>query len=228
MIDRRRFLESTGTVLLTAAALVALSGPRGLGLGTLGFIGEAEAQTVDMLKLMAPGALPDIVLGKDNAPVTIVEYASMTCSHCAHFHATTWPVLKEKYIDTGKVKFILREYPLDIVAKAAFMVARCSGNDKYYPMVDTLFDNQKSWAFTNNPAQALLTIAKQSGMTEQQFNTCLSDQKLAGQIDQVAKRGAEEFNIDSTPTFFINGKKISGAISPEELDKELAPLLGAN
>ncbi|MDR6954571.1 protein-disulfide isomerase [Ancylobacter sp. 3268] len=228
MIDRRRFLEGTGTVLLTAAALLALSGPRGLGLGELGFVGQADAQTVDAAKLLQPGPLPDQWLGKEDAPVTIVEYASMTCGHCAHFHATTWPVLKEKYIDTGKVRFVLREFPLDIVAKAAFMLARCSGEGKYYPMVDTLFDNQKNWAFTNNPAQALLAIAKQSGMTEQQFNACLSDAKLAGEIDQSAKRGADDFNVDSTPTFFINGKKVPGAISPEELDKELAPLIGSN
>lgn len=219
MIDRRRFLEGTGTLALTVAAFAGLGG---------GLISRAEAQTVDTAKLMAPGALPDIALGKADAPVTIVEYASMTCGHCAHFHETTYPVLKEKYIDTGKVRFILREFPLDIVAKAAFMLARCAGDDKYYPMTDTLFETQKNWAFTNNPAQALLAIAKQSGMTEDQFNACLNNSALADQIGEVAKRGATEFGIDSTPTFFINGKKVSGAMTPEQLDKELAPLLGAN
>ncbi|MCS0503014.1 DsbA family protein [Ancylobacter mangrovi] len=228
MIDRRRFLEGLGTAALTAAALFTIASPVSFGAGQIAFISSAEAQTVEMAKLMAPGALPDLVLGKADAPVTIVEYASMTCGHCAHFHETTYPVLKEKYIDTGKVKFILREFPLDIVAKAAFMLARCAGPDKYYPMVDTLFETQKSWAFTNNPAQALLTIAKQGGMTEEQFNACLNDKKLAGEVDQVAERGSKEFGIDATPTFFINGKKISGAISPDELDKELEPLLTAN
>ncbi|GLK74344.1 DsbA family protein [Ancylobacter dichloromethanicus] len=219
MIDRRRFLEGIGTLALAVAAFstfgTALTGP-------------AEAQTVDTAKLMEPGALPDQVLGKADAPVTIVEYASMTCGHCAHFHETTFPVLKEKYIDTGKVRFILREFPLDIVAKAAFMLARCAGEGKYYPMTGTLFETQKNWAFSNNPAQALLAIAKQSGMTEEQFNACLNDTKLAGEIDEVAKRGATDFGIDSTPTFFINGKKVAGALSPEQLDKELAPLLGGN
>lgn len=228
MIDRRRLLEGLGTAALTAAAFIALSDPDGLGAGKLSFISHAEAQTVDAAKLMEPGALPDQVLGKADAPVTIVEYASLTCSHCAHFHNTTFPVLKEKYIDTGKVRFILREFPLDIVAKAAFMLARCSGEGKYYPMVDVLFETQKNWAFTNNPAQALLAIAKQSGMSEQQFNTCLSDAKLAENVNAVAERGAKDFGIDSTPTFFINGKKVAGAMSPEDLDKELAPLLGAN
>lgn len=228
MIDRRRLLEGLGTAALTAAAFIALSGPDGLGAGKLSFISHAEAQTIDATKLMEPGALPDQVLGKADAPVTIVEYASLTCSHCAHFHNTTFPVLKEKYIDTGKVRFILREFPLDIVAKAAFMLARCSGEGKYYPMVDVLFETQKNWAFTNNPAQALLAIAKQSGMSEQQFNTCLSDAKLAENVNAVAERGAKDFGVDSTPTFFINGKKVAGAMSPEELDKELAPLLGAN
>ncbi len=191
MIDRRRFLEGLGAAALTAAALVSIASPNGFG--PLSFIGSAQAQTVDTGKLMTEGALPDIVLGKADAPVTIVEYASMTCSHCAQFHNTTYPVLKEKYIDTGKVKLILREFPLDIVAKAAFMVARCAGPDKYYPMVTTLFETQKTWAFNNNAAQALLSIAKQSGMTEAQFNTCLNDTKLAGQIDEVAKRGATDF-----------------------------------
>ncbi|MGA0563234.1 DsbA family protein [Ancylobacter sp. VNQ12] len=228
MIDRRRLLEGLGTAALTAVAFIALSGPDGLGAGKLSFISGAAAQTVDAAKLMEPGALPDQVLGKADAPVTIVEYASLTCSHCAHFHNTTFPVLKEKYIDTGKVRFILREFPLDIVAKAAFMLARCSGEGKYYPMVDVLFETQKNWAFTNNPAQALLAIAKQSGMSEQQFNTCLSDAKLAENVNAVAERGAKDFSVDSTPTFFINGKKVAGAMSPEELDKELAPLLGAN
>ena len=223
MIDRRRFLEGLGAAALTAAALVAIASPNGLG--PLSFIGSAQAQTVDTGKLMTEGALPDIVLGKADAPVTIVEYASMTCGHCAQFHNTTYPVLKEKYIDTGKVKLILREFPLDIVAKAAFMIARCAGPDKYYPMVTTLFETQKNWAFNNNAAQQLLAIAKQSGMTEAQFNTCLNDTKLAGQIDEVAKRGATEFNVNSTPTFFINGKQISGAMSPADLDKEIEPLL---
>lgn len=227
MLDRRRFLEGCGAVALTGAALLALASPDGLGISRIAFIGRAEAQTVSADKLMAPGPLPDIVLGKADAPVTIVEYASMTCGHCAHFHATTFPVLKEKYIDTGKVKLILREFPLDIVAKAAFMVARCAGEMKYYAMVSTLFETQKNWAFGNNPAQALLAVAKQSGMTEEQFNTCLSDTKLAGQIDEQAKRGSE-FGVDATPTFFINGKKVSGAMSPEDLAKEVDPLLGSN
>ncbi|QFR34279.1 DsbA family protein [Ancylobacter sp. TS-1] len=224
MIDRRRVLEGIGTAALTVGALVALASPGGLA-GGLGLIGRAEAQTVDTAKLMAPGPLPDQVLGKADAPVTIVEYASLTCGHCAHFHETTYPVLKEKYIDTGKVRFILREFPLDIVAKAGFMLARCAGEGKYYPLTDTLFETQKSWAFGNNPAQALLAIAKQSGMTEQQFNACLNDTKLAGQIDETTKLGAG-FGVDSTPTFFINGKKVSGAMSVADLDKELAPLLG--
>ncbi|MBS7538747.1 DsbA family protein [Ancylobacter lacus] len=227
MIDRRRFLEGVGAVALTGAALLAFASPQSFGPATFAFIGEAEAQTVSADKLMAPGALPDIVLGKADAPVTIVEYASMTCGHCAHFHTTTFPILKEKYIDTGKVKLILREFPLDVVAKGAFMIARCAGPDKYYPMVSTMFETQKDWAFGNNPAQALLAIAKQGGMTEEQFNTCLSDAKLAGEVDQVSKRGAE-LGVSATPTFFINGKKISGALSPEDLTKEIDPLLPAN
>ncbi|HSI41650.1 MAG TPA: DsbA family protein [Xanthobacteraceae bacterium] len=227
-IDRRRFLEGAGAAVLTGAALLALASPESLGAARLAFVGRAEAQTISDVKLMAPGALPDQVLGKADAPVTIVEYASMTCGHCANFHTTTFPELKTKYIDTGKVKLILREFPLDIVAKAAFMLARCAGEGKYYPMVSTLFETQKSWAFGNDPAAGLLAVAKQAGMTEQQFNACLNDATLAGNIDQVAQRASADFGVSSTPTFFINGKQLKGSLSPADLDKELGPLVGAN
>jgi protein-disulfide isomerase len=222
ILSRRHLLQLTG-----GAAALGLAAAWGLGWPAQAQRKKAGPTEVSTEELMKPGPLPDLVLGKDDAPITVVEYASMTCGHCANFHNTVFPVLKEKYIDTGKVKMILREFPLDIVAKAAFMVARCSGDAKYYPMVATLFETQKTWAFGNNPAQALLTVAKQGGMTEEQFNACLSDTKLGGQIDQQAKRGAE-LGVDSTPTFFINGKKLSGALSPEDLAKEVDPLIGSN
>ncbi|SJM29649.1 DsbA family protein [Mesorhizobium delmotii] len=184
-----------------------------------------EAQgTVDMAALLKPGALPDEQLGKDDAKVTIVEYASMTCPHCAHFHETTLPELKTKYIDTGKARLILREFPFDPSAEAGFMLARCS-KDNYFPMVDVLFRQQENWAGVANTKDALLQISKMAGFTQESFEACLTDQKLLDDVRSVQKRGADEFKVDSTPTFFINGKTYKGALSIEEISAIIDPLL---
>lgn len=189
--------------------------------------GGASAQSMDQAKLMAPAAspLPAKVMGSESAPVTIVEYASATCSHCAAFHTKTFPELKTKYIDTGKVRFVFREFPFDPVATAAFMLARCMPQDKYFPMMSTLFETQRGWAFGGDPAAGLLAIAKQAGMSEADFEKCLSDKDLADKIQAGVLYGNKELGIDATPTFFINGKKIAGALTIADLDKELAPLL---
>jgi protein-disulfide isomerase len=171
---------------------------------------------VDMAKLLEPGALPDKVLGKDDAPVTIVEYASMTCSHCAHFANTTFPALKEKYIDTGKARLIFREFPFDPRAEAGFMLARCSG-DNYFAMVDVLFKQQQSWAGVADAKAALMQIAKLAGFSQESFDACLTDQKLLDEVRAVQRRGSQDFGVDSTPTFFINGNMYKGALSIEEM-----------
>jgi len=184
-----------------------------------------EAQgTVDMAELLKPGALPDKSMGKEDAPVTVVEYASMTCPHCAHFAETTFPEMKTKYIDTGKVRYILREFPFDPRAEAGFMLARCAG-DNYFPMVDVLFKQQQNWAAAENAKDALFQLSKLAGFTQESFNACLTDQKLLDQVRAVQKRGAEEFKVDSTPTFFINGKTYKGAMSIEEVSAIIDPLL---
>ena len=133
-ITRREFCQSTAALALATAVL---------GVSSLSpFPGAAFAETVPTDELMKPDALPDMMMGDDKAPVTVIEYASMTCPHCAHFTETTFPELKKRYIDTGKVRFIFREFPLDNLAAAAFMLARCSGTsdkDKYFALIDTLF-----------------------------------------------------------------------------------------
>ncbi|MBZ9964993.1 DsbA family protein [Mesorhizobium sp. B292B1B] len=184
-----------------------------------------EAQgTVDMAELLKPGALPDKQLGKDDAKVTIVEYASMTCPHCAHFAETTFPELKKKYIDTGKARYILREFPFDPSAEAGFMLARCA-KDNYFPMVDVLFRQQANWVGVSNTKDALLQISKLAGFTQESFEACLTDQKLLDDVRAVQKRGADEFKVDSTPTFFINGKTYKGAMSIEEMSAIIDPQL---
>lgn len=170
--------------------------------------------TVDMEKLLQNTSLPEMVLGSEDAPVTIVEYASMTCGHCRTFHEQTFPQINEEFIQTGKVRFILREFPLDPRATAAFMLARCS-DDKYFPVVDVLFNRQDGWARAEpqNAAKSLFDTVKIAGFTEESFDACLKDQALLDNINAVRKQASEEFGVQSTPTFFIDGKRYPGALS---------------
>lgn len=215
LITRRKFI----------AATAALSAIAGLPLGrSFAFIGDALAQSPSPADLAQAGPLGDVVMGKADAPVTIIEYASMTCSHCATFHNTVYPEMKKKYIDTGKVKYILREFPLDPLAAAGFMLARCAGKDKYHAMVEMLFNKQKEWV-VQNPIPPLLALAQQAGFTKDSFESCLKDQKTLEAIESVRTHGAEKLGVNSTPTFFINGKLFRGTMTMAELDKQIEPLL---
>jgi len=179
---------------------------------------------VDVKELMAPDALPDVWVGAADAPVTIVEYASMTCSHCATFHNETFPLLKKNYLDTGKARFTLREFPLDALAAAAFMLARSAG-EKREALVDLLFAQQKNWAFVDKPLDALEQTVKQAGISSDDFKKCLQDNALYQNVLKVRQRGADKFGVDSTPTFFINGERKKGEIAAADLDKTLAPFV---
>jgi protein-disulfide isomerase len=197
------------------------------GMIGLGSAFAQNAETVSPVKLMAPQALPDQVLGNALAKVTVIEYASLTCGHCANFHNNTFPAFKTKYIDTGKVRFILREFPLDAVAAASFMLARCAGADKYHPIVDLIFKNQKAILSAEKIDTALFEQLKPFGFTQESFDACLKDQKLYEDVTKVKEAGSG-FGVDSTPTFFINGVKHSGAIEMAELEKMIEPLLATN
>jgi len=209
-ITRREFVVSTGA--LAAAAVLLGSAPLAL------------AQGPTQEELMRPGPLPDLVLGKADAPVTIIEYASMTCPHCATFHKTTYPALKTKYIDTGKVRFIFREFPLDELAVAASMLARCAGGEKSMALIDVLFASQDKWA-VRNPVPVLQQMAKQAGFTQATFEECLRDQKLHDNILAMRERGSKDYKVESTPTLFVNGKMLKGGITIEQIEKEIAPFL---
>jgi protein-disulfide isomerase len=185
---------------------------------------SGDAGDPSTAELMKPGPLGDMTLGDPKAPVTIIEYASMTCGHCASFHNNTYPEFKKRYIDTGKVRFVFREFPLDQLALAAFMLARCAGKDRYFPMVETLFHQQNDWV-VQQPLKPLLSIARQAGFTEERFNACLKDQKVQDGIVAVQERAAKQFKVQSTPTFFINGKQHRGAYALPELEKEIASYL---
>jgi protein-disulfide isomerase len=169
--------------------------------------------------LMQPGPLPDIVEGAASAPATIVEYASMTCSHCAAFHDQVWPALKAKYVDTGRAKFILREFPLDPLAIAAFMAARCAGPDKRDALVDRLFARQEEWAFSDEPLERL---RRETGLSPTDFLACVKDKALFDGIAATRDSAAERFGLDSTPTFFVNGHKLDGEPALPAFDAALA------
>jgi protein-disulfide isomerase len=212
-ITRREFCQHTATLALASVVLGVSSLPP--------FEGLALADTIPAAELMKPDALPDMVLGDEKAPVTIIEYASMTCSHCAHFQEATFPELKKRYIDAGKVRYMLREFPLDPLAGAAFMLARCAGQDdkgKYYALVDTLFRQQRQWA-VEKPIPPLLAIAKQAGFTQQTFDACLANQKVLDGIESVRQRAMTKFKVQSTPTFFVNGELIAGDVSIDDMAK---------
>lgn len=185
----------------------------------------AADQTFPTAQLMAEPPLPDLWQGSKDAPVTIIEYASMTCTHCAAFHAETWPTLKTNYIDTGKARFVLREFPLDPLATAGFMLGRCAGPDKRNAVLDLLFDQQKNWAFVDKPVEALQNTVKQAGITQEAFQTCLKDQKLYGQVNAERDAAGKAFKVEATPTFYINGTQHAGELSVDELDKILRPLV---
>jgi len=184
----------------------------------------AQAADPSVADLMQPNPLGEMAIGTDSAPITVIEYASMTCPHCAHFSETTFPELKKRYIDTGKVRFIFREFPLDRLAFAGFLLARCVPSDKYFPMIETLFAQQRDWV-VQSPLQPMRAIAKQAGVSQEAFDACLEDRKLIEGIEKVRSQAADKFGVNSTPTFFVNGKRLGGALSIEEMEKEFAPYL---
>jgi protein-disulfide isomerase len=183
------------------------------------------AGDVDMAAVLAPGPLKEMALGDENAPVTVVEYMSMTCPHCASFHEDNFKPLVEKYVDTGKVRFILREFPFDPRAAAAIMLARCAPENQFFPMVDVMFKQQRSWATAQDGRAALLQIARLAGFTQESFEACLTNQKLLDDVNAVRTKAANEFGVQSTPTFIINGKRYPGNMSVETMSAIIDPLL---
>lgn len=211
MFDRRQFIVTASALGLMPALVPAAL---------------AQDVKVDMAELLKPGPLPEKVLGVETAKVTIVEYASMTCGHCANFHNRTLPHIKKTYIETGKVRMVFREFALDPVAAAVSMLARCAPEEKYHDVVSAFFETQATWARAENIVGALRQVSLQLGFTQETFNACLTNQTLLDGVNAVKVRGETEFKVTSTPTFFINGTMYRGAMSPDEFDKILAPLVG--
>ena len=217
IITRRAF-----TTMLSLTGLAAIA-----GLSPLRFITEAMAQAAaDVAK---PVSLPDMALGPKDASVTITEFASMTCPHCAAFNEQVFPKLKSEYIDTGKVRYIFREFPLDIKAAAGSMLSRCIAKDdaqKYFAVTDMLFRQQSDWVMKNT-TEALTRIGKQAGLSQEQVEKCLNDRSLLDKIAADQKYASDVLKVDSTPTFFINGERIKGEASVGEFEKRIDPLLNS-
>jgi len=167
----------------------------------------------------------DMTLGDPAAKVKVIEYASASCAHCARFNNEVFPAFKAKYIDTGKVHYTLKEFltPPTEVAAAGFLLARCAGKDKYFTVLDAIYKNQEQMFQTNDFRGGLLRIAQSSGMTEAQFNACVSDEAALKALDERVSKAVKQDNITGTPTFVVNGKKIGeGEVSLAQLDAAIA------
>jgi len=222
-------------IAIAAAAVLAVIVLGYVGYRTFGSEGDVAVSPVSEAdrtafeaELAKPGPLGEMTLGDKSAPITVYEYASLTCSHCADFEKNTFPSVKTNYIDTGKVYYVFREFPFDPVATAAFMLARCAGPERYFGFIEVLFDRQVQWAFVETPMEELKKIAKQGGFSDDAFDACMKNQEIFDHVKTVAQRAAQAFGVRSTPTFFINGEKIEGAIPYEDFDKILKKKLAGD
>ena len=215
-LNRRRFLVCAGAGVGAAAGTIALS--------TTAVVAQKTVDEVPLDKLLARDDLPDLSIGSKDAKVTIVEYASMTCPACANFHNSIFPKLKEKYVDTGKVRFIMREFPLDQLAAAVSMLSRCAGEGKSIPFISVLFKTQSQWR-SRNPLPKLMEISKQAGITKAAFEKCLDNRDMLEKLVKHRDTAGKVYGVNATPSFFVNGKRLKGGYDLASFDKVLAPLL---
>ncbi|MDB5622343.1 MAG: DsbA family protein [Devosia sp.] len=209
------------TIVLAAAATA-------LSACGVGVAGAAEGDMVDTAKLMAPaGGLADKALGHPEAPVTVIEYASPTCPHCATFHNTVYEPFKAAYVDNGKVRFILRPFVRNVLDAAVFMLAEASGEANYHNVIGTYFRTQQNWGTSETPRDAIFEIATQLGFTQESFDAALTNQALFTGMEAVREQALNEFGLEGTPTFYVNGKTLSGDKTLEQLAAEIDPLVPA-
>jgi protein-disulfide isomerase len=209
-------------VPMTRRKVVSLAAAAG-GVAALGAGGYWAYRSFFSANLMQAGPLGEQALGDPKAPVTVIEYASLTCPHCARFAREVFPKLDEQYIRTGKVRYILREFPFDVLGAGVFTLAHCAAKDNYFTVVDKLFETQPTW-LVDQPIGPLRAVFHDLGLTDAAFDACLDDQKVVDGITWVRDRAANEFQVNATPTFFINRKMYVGGMSFDELDKIIRPL----
>jgi protein-disulfide isomerase len=162
----------------------------------------------------------DMVMGKADAPITVIEYASLTCPHCADFEQNTWPKVKQNWVDTGKVRYVFRDFPLDGLAARAEILAHCAGPVRFFSFIESLYDNQTVWATDSDPMAALKRMGLLGGVSSEKFDACQNDQTLQQQI-VATRQGGEDAGVNATPSFFINGKLVTGALPYDDFAKAL-------
>lgn len=181
--------------------------------------GQADQET------QSQAASSEVCLGSATAPVLIIEYSSLSCSHCAHFHRDVLPKIQEKYVKPGHVRIVFRDFPGDQVSLKAHQVAWCKGNIKYLDFVKLLYSTQDKWLLAPDPVAALKSIVVQNGISAQQFDECLNNQAQLDRIIQTRLEGQRKYKIDATPTFIINAKIYKKALTLEEMEEILQPIL---
>jgi len=197
------------------AVAVALSGCGGGAMGPAPPIDKAT-YVPPQAELMAPGPLGDRVIGKPNAPVTVIEYVSLTCPHCANFQKHLFPRVKKEFIDTGRVRYIVREFPIGHTSGTAAIINRCAPEDKYFFLLNQFLTRQPEWVSQEVRPDAIYSVAKSSGMSRETFDKCLSNQTIIDGLTEVKQRG-RQFGVIGTPTFFINGRKAQGEVTYDEI-----------
>ena len=221
--ERRPEVDAVKKYLIAVAIIVVLAAAGAIGYERFGGkpspIPNGDAATTSTPGDQPPLYDDDKVMGDPNAPVTMIEYASLTCPHCADFHNNILPEIKKAYIDTGKVKLVYRDFPLNQAALRGAQLTRCVPAQNNFGMVELLFRNQDSWAFVADPVAELTKLAATAGIDATKFEACINDQAMTDAIVTRAQEGQEKYGVASTPTFFINGRKISGAQPFEDFDK---------
>lgn len=213
-----QFTRRDTLVLAAAASALSLCG--------VASASAAEGDMVNMDALMSP-AIPDKVLGDANAPVTVIEYASPTCPHCAAFSNNVFEPFKAAYVDTGHVKFILRPFVRNVLDAAIFMLAEAAGETNYHNVISTYFRTQQTWGASDKPRDAILEIAMQLGFTQETFDAALTNQELFTGMETMREHALNDLGLEGTPTFYVNGKTLTGDKSLEQLAAEIDPLLPA-
>ena len=202
-MKRRKILIGAGIALSSTLTLPGLLAGR-----------PAHAQGAEV-------AADERILGSPEAPVTIIEYASLTCPHCATFHAETLPQLKKTWIEPGRARLVYRDFPLDGLALRAAALAECFDGPHYFVFLDTLYRSQQTWARSQDPLGALAQTARLAGLDQKSFDACISDTAVLDRILKKQAAGKEKFKVQSTPTFVVNGRKIEGARSAAQFEKVL-------
>ena len=216
-----KFTRRDTLILAAAASALSLCG--------VATASAAEGDTIDVAKLMEPaGGVAEHVQGSETAPVTVIEYASPTCPHCAAFSNDVLPAFIEAYVDTGKVKFITRPFVRNVLDAAVFMLAEAAGPTNYHNVLSTYFKTQNTWATSQTPRDAILEIAKQLGFTQETFDAALTNQELFTGMEALREQALDEFGLSGTPTFYVNGKTLTGDKTLEQLAAEIDPLVPAD